>query len=92
MRIKYSKKFLNEIEQITDFIAKDSPIRAENFYNQLLNSLDTLDFMPYKYRKSTSFEDENVRDCVYKKYVIPYKIDLNKEIITILGIYKENEW
>ncbi|EAL2490596.1 type II toxin-antitoxin system RelE/ParE family toxin, partial [Campylobacter jejuni] len=52
--------------------------------------LKKLDFMPYKFRKSLAFDDENVRDFIFKGYVIPYKIDKEKDLIIILGIYKEN--
>ncbi|EGR7920127.1 type II toxin-antitoxin system RelE/ParE family toxin, partial [Campylobacter jejuni] len=44
----------------------------------------------YKFRKSLAFDDENVRDFIFKGYVIPYKIDKEKDLIIILGIYKEN--
>lgn len=41
------------------------------------------------YRKSISFDDERVRDLVFKSYVIPYAIE--DETIYVLGIYKANE-
>ncbi|TEY03205.1 type II toxin-antitoxin system RelE/ParE family toxin [Campylobacter sp. US33a] len=46
--------------------------------------------MPYKFRKSFIFDDENIRDFIFKGYVIPYKIDKEKDLIIILDIYKEN--
>lgn len=48
--------------------------------------------MPYKFRQSNSFEDENIRDFIFKGYIIPYKINTQKDKIIILGIYKENKW
>lgn len=92
MLIEKSSRFSKELENVVSFIAIDSIIRAENFYNELLQNLDKLSFMPYKFRQSNSFKDENIRDYIFKGYVIPYKIDTKKDTIIILGIYKENEW
>ncbi|WP_354667356.1 type II toxin-antitoxin system RelE/ParE family toxin [Campylobacter jejuni] len=51
-----------------------------------------LSFMPYKNRKSLSFDNENIRDLIFKGYIIPYLIDKSKNEIVILGIYKSNLW
>ena len=44
--------------------------------------------MPYRYRKNAILGDENVRDLVFKGYVITYRI--NEKSIEVLLIYKEN--
>ncbi|EAJ4425079.1 TPA: type II toxin-antitoxin system RelE/ParE family toxin, partial [Campylobacter jejuni] len=45
-----------------------------------------------KNRKSLSFDNENIRDLIFKGYIIPYLIDKSKNEIVILGIYKSNLW
>lgn len=92
MKITYSKRFLNEIDIIIDFIANDSLYMADLFYENLIYKLESLSNMPYKFRQSSKFNDENIRDLIYKGYVIPYKIDEQNSNIIILGIYKENSW
>ncbi|EAH6814298.1 type II toxin-antitoxin system RelE/ParE family toxin, partial [Campylobacter jejuni] len=58
-----------------------------------INSIcKNLSFMPYKNRKSLSFDNENIRDLIFKGYIIPYLIDKSKNEIVILGIYKSNLW
>ena len=88
MELIFSDNFLSRLTDILKFIAKDSKKRALGFKNELLKQLQGLDFMPYKYRKSLAFDDENIRDFIFKGYVIPYKIE--KDFIVILAIYKEN--
>jgi len=44
--------------------------------------------MPFKFRQSIYFEDENIRDLIFKGYTVVYKVDTEKEIITIVGIKK----
>ena len=47
--------------------------------------------MPHKFRKSIYFNDENIRDYIFKGYVIPYFIDTKHEKIVLLGIVKYRE-
>ena len=45
---------------------------------------------PLMYRESKKSQDKTVRDMIFKKYVIPYKIEENE--ILILGIFNQNLW
>lgn len=90
MNVIYDDLFLNSLCNIIEFITRDSKKKAFYFRDELLKRIDELSFMPYKFRKSLAFDDENVRDFIFKGYVIPYKIDKEKDLIIILGIYKEN--
>ncbi len=88
--IKQSKRFEEELKEITTFIAIDSLDRAMSFEDELKEKLEILVSNPYAFRKSTQFNDENIRDFIFKGYTIPYLVD--DEVILILGIYKANEW
>lgn len=90
MKIIESKRFTDELNNICDFIANDNLNQAIIFQKELKLKLGNLGFMPYSNRKSIKFNDENIRDLIYKGYVIPYLIDNNT--ILILGIYKHNIW
>lgn len=88
MKIILGKAFKHSLEQIVEFIAKDSPTRARVFRNEILEKTAGLSFMPYRCRKNTTLNDERVRDLIYKGYVIVFRI--NDENIEILQIFKEN--
>ena len=88
MTIYYEPKFINQFNNIWDFIADDSKNRANKFKIELKDKIENLIYMPYKFRKSIYFEDENIRDLIYKGYVIPYEIDQKNDLINILGIVK----
>lgn len=90
MLIIFSDRFQLELENIVKFIAKDSLTRAHNFRDDLYSKIYLLPNYPRIYRKSIKFNDENIRDFIFKGYVIPYLIDDDK--IVILGIYKRNLW
>lgn len=44
--------------------------------------------MPYKFRKSIYFDDENIRDYIFKGYTIPYSINEDNNEIVLLDIIK----
>ena len=90
MVIKYKPKFERELKIIFDFIAKDSLSRAREFRNELIAKIERTAQTPFICRKSINFNDESIRDLIFKGYVIPYLID--NEVIYVLGIYKANEW
>jgi len=91
MQIIRDKFYLEQLENILDYIAKDSPNKAFNFLNELDYHISNLVFMPYKFRKSFYYDDENIRDLVFKGYTIPYYIDKKNDIILILDIFKWNK-
>ncbi|WP_297431915.1 type II toxin-antitoxin system RelE/ParE family toxin [Sulfurimonas sp.] len=88
MQIVRSKKYLNSLQEIMQFISTDSKKRALTFRNQLDKQISNIQDMPYKYRKSIYFNNETIRDLIFKGYTIVYKVDEAKEQITILGIKK----
>lgn len=90
MVIKYKPKFERELKAVFDFIAKDSLNSAREFRNELIAKIERVAQMPLICRKSINFDDESIRDLIFKSYVIPFAI--KDDAIFILGIYKANEW
>lgn len=88
MEIIYDPKFIGQFTEIWDFISLDSQNRANKFKHNLKEKIQNLENMPFKYRQSIYFDNQNIRDLIYKGYIIPYKIDLSKNTILILGITK----
>lgn len=90
MQILQSENFTSQLNNILDFINTHSEFAKNEFKKDLKESLHNLKFMPYKYRQSISFNDKNIRDFIFKGYVIPYLIDKDNNIILILAIFKSN--
>ena len=88
MQIIRGDNYLSSLQNIMKFIAKDSINRAFEFQNRLDEHLDTLDEMPYKYRRSIYFDDINIRDYIFMGYAIPYRVDKENDTIKIIGIRK----
>ncbi len=83
--------FKSRLQEILRFIALDSKNRAKQFKNSLYVTIKTIVDMPYKHRKSIYFDDENIRDLVYKGYTIIYELDKIHNRIVVMGIKKYRE-
>ena len=92
MQILKTQRYLNELEEILDFIAQDSLTKALNFFDELNEKILLLPQSPYKHRQSLKSDNKNVRDLVFKGYVIPYRVNFSKNQIEILGIFSSNLW
>ena len=86
MQIIFKECFSKSLDDILDYIAKDSLSRAIKFNQHLHRQIENIPDMPYKYRKSYYYNNEEIRDMIFKGYTVPYMI--NKENIAILDIFK----
>ena len=86
MTIVYDEKFVLKLGKIWHFIAMDSQNRANVFRDELRQHIESIPDFPYKFRKSKWFNDERVRDMIFKGYTIPYYVQDDK--IVILDIFK----
>jgi len=92
VRIVRSKKYTLTLKDLMKYISLDSKNRAVSFKNEIDKQINSLVDMPYKCRKSIYFNDESIRDLIYKGYTIVYKIDELKKTITVIGMKKsQNE-
>jgi len=90
VKITLSSDFNYRLNNILDFISKDSTSRARKFRSDLMEKINKTAYMPHKHRKSTMANDERIRDLIFKSYVIPFLIDEENDTIEILSIYGRN--
>jgi len=91
MIVEKGESFDRGLDMVLDYIAIDSLDRAIAFAEALEEKLDTLAYMPYKFRPSIYFNNTDIRDLIFKGYVIPYLVDKENEKIILLGIVKYRE-
>jgi plasmid stabilization system protein ParE len=91
MQINRSSKYLSELFDILEYIARDKITASMDFKANLDKQIDNLALFPYKYRKSIYFKDKNIRDMTYKGYTIIYRIKPIKEEIDIIRIFNKNK-
>jgi plasmid stabilization system protein ParE len=86
MKILFKESFLTRLENQIEYISLDSPKRARKFKNDLLNRIKEIPDNPFKYRKSIYFENQNIRDLIFKGYTVVFRISENQ--IEIFGFVK----
>jgi hypothetical protein len=91
MRIIRDIKYIQKLQSIMEYIAKDSITQALKFQMELDETITNIPNMLYKHRQSIYFEDEHIRDIIFKGYVVPYHIDKLNDVVTIIGINKYME-
>lgn len=90
MVVCYSSEFIEQLANIVSFIAQDNQTRADEFSSTLKQKIETITQMPYRFRQNPILQDKNIRDLIYKGYVVVFAI--SQDTITILGIFKHNIW
>ena len=88
MKISFTDGFVDSLLDQVDYIAKDKPRAARKFKNDLLKNILKDLKQPFNYRKSIYFEEEVIRDYLFKGYTIVYKIDIEKRTILVFGLIK----
>ena len=88
MKIKLTIEFNYDLNDIVDFISKDKPLAARKFKIDLIKKLNSDLLNPFQFKKSIYFDDENIRDYVFKAYKVVIKVDIELETVSVVAILK----
>ena len=91
MKIEITTEFRDRLNDQIEYIAKDKPTAARNFKSQLLNRIKEIPNMPYAYRQSIFFDQADIRDLIFKGYIVVFKVDENEQLIKVFGFSKWQE-
>jgi len=86
MKIVFKDTFVIRLENQLEYISRDSTKRARKFKVDLLSRIKEIPSNPYQYRKSIYFEEESIRDLIFKGYVIVFLI--TEKQIEVFGFVK----
>ena len=81
MKIKLTFEFNYDLNDIIDFISKDKPLAARKFKIEIIKKIQKDLIHPFLFKKSIYFEDENIRDYVFKGYTVVFKADIELETV-----------
>lgn len=91
MKVSFTEDFMLQLKEQVKYIAKDKPIAARKFKNDLLKNIKKDLVNPFQFKKSLYFNEEKYRDYIFKGYTTIIRIESELEIIYIIGILKYNE-
>ena len=89
MKIVLKDTFVNRLGDQLEYIAQSNPANARKFKNDLFQQIKSIPSNPYKYRKSVWFDDQSIRDLIFKGYTIVFKINANS--IEVFGFVKQQK-
>lgn len=84
MKIEFDPEFMVALIKQLNRIAEDKPSAAHEFRQSLMAQCKSLLDMPYCCRKSIYYDDDNVRDLVFRGYAIVYVIQDDSIVIASL--------
>jgi len=83
-RVDWSRRALQDLESIAEYIASDSPTYAGIVVKKVINQTKVLANFPRAGRKVPEFDDENIRELTVYSYRIIYR--LQDDAIVIAAI------
>lgn len=84
MKIVWTQESLNKLVEIENYIALDSPNRAIKFTSRIIEKAEAIVKNPEIGRIVPEFYLPDIREIIYKKYRIIYRIGKkNIEILTV---------
>jgi len=91
MRLNILRSFKDKLNDQIEFIARDKPSAARKFKSEIIGRIKEIPQMPFKYRKSIFFDRDDIRDLIYKGYIVVYKINETDNSIEVFGFTKYEE-
>ena len=89
MKIVYKDSFVFRLERQIKYISNNNPTAAKKFKKGLLERIKTIPSNPLIFRKSIYFQDESIRDLIFKGYTVVFRINENQ--IEVFGFVKFQE-
>lgn len=85
VKVNWTQNAIQDLNDIGDYISKDSIRYSELTVEKLFNSLDILEQHPFAGKMVLEFEDETIRELIRGNYRIVYNIidDAKIEILTV---------
>ncbi|MCF8372863.1 MAG: type II toxin-antitoxin system RelE/ParE family toxin [Bacteroidales bacterium] len=88
MKLRISKSFSTKLNLQIEYIARDKPLAARKFKTEIIKRIKEIPKMPFINKKSVFFDSKEIRDLIFKGYIVVYKIDEAKDTIEVFGFTK----
>lgn len=88
MKVSFETRFIEKLNEQVRYIPKDKPQAARKFKNDLIKNLRKDLKQPFNFKKSIYYDNENIRDYVFKGYTSVYEINIKQNSIVVFGFIK----
>jgi len=80
-RIIWSRRALQDLDAIAEYIAEDSPAYASVVLKTIISQTKTLSRFPRSGRKVPEFDDEDIRELLAYSYRVIYRVQQDEILI-----------
>jgi toxin ParE1/3/4 len=80
-RVGWSRRALNDLQGIAEYIAADSPTYARNVIKKIVSQTRMLAQFPRSGRIVPEYDDENIRELIVYSYRIIYRLQEDQLVI-----------
>ena len=87
VEILLSESAWTDLDSITDYIALDSVRYAKEFSTQLFDRIEQLKSFPQSGRVAPEFHNENIRELIFVKYRVVYRVYEPSKIVIVRIIH-----
>jgi plasmid stabilization system protein ParE len=85
-RLTWGVAALDSLDDLSDFIARDSPANAEAFVRRIVEAVEHLARFPRLGRVVPEFQIDSVREVVFQHYRIVYRLLDDDEVVEVLDV------
>ncbi len=85
-RVRITPRALCDLQGIFDYIAEDSPGNAAAMIERILDAIDGLEFMPYRYKVLEGAEGKGIRSIPIRPYLVRFRVEEEPGIVHVLHV------
>lgn len=89
MTVSLQNSFIAKLRFVVERIADDKKSAAHAFRREILRECTSLSDFPYRCRRSIHYNDDNIRDLIFKGWTVIYKIADDEIIVFALTKYED---
>ena len=91
MEIVILEEFAIKLSQQVAYISTDKPKAAKKFKEDILQLIENISNMPLLHRQSIYFDDENIREAIFKGYKVVYRINISANRVEVFGFINQQK-
>ncbi len=85
-RVRVTPRALSDLQSIFDYIAQDSPDNAAGMIERILDAIDGLEFMPYRFKVLEGEEKKGIRSIPIRPYLVRFRVEEQAGVVHILHV------
>ncbi len=83
-KIEWTPSAVSDVKSLRDFIARDSSVYSERFVQSLIEVVENVASYPMMGRRMPEAIDENVRELLFQKYRIVYRVETSRILVLMV--------